>query len=834
VEAALAKLGDHPAAAQFRRERDELHALQAALEPDPDVMFGGETKSRDLGTVSDASYKATSPRLELVGGALAKVSEKTEQGFNRAINRAERAGRTKEAAELRARRDEVLGHAPGAEDPVPKGHVRLYRGEGEDFMSYEDQGLIPGDEVHWYTRDREFAEAHNEGGGLYSVDVPTKIAADYAVGAGNYQLPGTIAAEARRLDEPGGDPGAAAAGRQAAAVRGSVNEPTQFGEGPAPLEAAPAAERATGAQMRPTPGTPFYVPDYVRRETAPLDVGAKRGRGQGVAKPPQSARRNQSVNFHLGRLTKNVDQLGPDFLDTLRYALADDLHGGLMDAAASISEEQVRAHPLPKGWDFVAKEVVNPRTGLKRAQTLNRVRQADVPMRSNEDLLRMRERLADKFKVTDYKRDAARDDKGNYLIVPQSMLKQAVGEFTRSSGAVDFFLGKPTRVWRALVLGARLGFLTNNVVGNHLLYAIKAGGPTGLRAYLNAVKKEHGPGMVKTLLNDGSLPPRMRDKFMREFFPEQVHGTFGTTQRPEQTALQGRKARKVRSLAAGVVPATQAVAESNLRRAFVEHYIRKSPEFKKVYNELPKQARDFEQAAAKLIRGEGGDAYRELISKQVNDSLGDYLGLGPLERGIRSVVPFYTWYRAILRITAHLALDDPVRAQIVAKLGQLGAAQTDELGLPEFARDVIPLGEPQGGQQDVLKTTGFNPFSTVSTLGRGVSGTAFGDPGDTGRALSELGVNPILLAGAENLAGKDFFSGRTLERGSLPGLVGGAFGNVGTDLPQWQLAKALAGHGRESKLYGKQSGREAALQYGGISKRRINLAQAHYYKAQGR
>ena len=87
--------------------------------------------------------------------------------------------------------------------PVPKGHVRLYRGEGEGYLSYKDQGLIPGDETHYFSTEREFANSHNQGGGLFYVDVPEKVARDYAAGAGNYSIPGTISAKARRVDETG-------------------------------------------------------------------------------------------------------------------------------------------------------------------------------------------------------------------------------------------------------------------------------------------------------------------------------------------------------------------------------------------------------------------------------------------------------------------------------------------------------------------------------------------------------------------------------------------------------------------------------------------------------
>src|SRR3954463_8250147 len=103
------------------------------------------------------------------------------------------------------------------------------------------------------------------------------------------------------------------------------------------------------------------------------------------------------------------------------------------------------------------------------------------------------------------------------------------------------------------------------------------------------------------------------------------------------------------------MPLTQAVADRTLRRALVETMIRKSPEFKKVYRSMPRQTRDFETAAAKILRGEGGHAYQRMITERVNNVLGDYLNMSPFERNVlRGMFPFFGWYKAITRISAHL------------------------------------------------------------------------------------------------------------------------------------------------------------------------------------
>lgn len=96
-------------------------------------------------------------------------------------------------------RSEAARDSRGALPPVPKGHTRFYRGEGENYMSYKKQGLIPGDETHYFTTDRAFAQAHDTGGGLHYLDLPRGIAKDYRSGAGNYEFPGILAQDMKRV-----------------------------------------------------------------------------------------------------------------------------------------------------------------------------------------------------------------------------------------------------------------------------------------------------------------------------------------------------------------------------------------------------------------------------------------------------------------------------------------------------------------------------------------------------------------------------------------------------------------------------------------------------------
>jgi hypothetical protein len=555
----------------------------------------------------------------------------------------------------------------------------------------------------------------------------------------------------------------------------------------------------------------FYVPDVLPgNRYSNLDI-QRMGGGKGVPRVPGSAKENKGILFKTGQLALHPDVLGPEFLNTLKYGLHQDIHSELMQSAVRSTRQP---HP---DWVAVRKSSSQkiPKTAQNAARTRDQLSE-----------LAGAEYQPDKFHIEPGQSlDDAEQIHGEYLWVPRQLADHLAGEFTRSSGAIRKFIEKPLQTWRALVLGLRVGFLVNNFVGNHLLYAIHAAGPDGLKAYLNAVKRVHGESMVKRLITDHQIPEALRERFMDEFFPEQSHAaTFGETQKPGPVLgkrLQGKKGRKLKRATAGLLPATQAASETVLRRALVEKLIRTSPEFKKVYNAMPRQTRSFETAAHRLLKSQGGDAFQARISEQVNNALGDYLHMGALGKAARDVLPFFSWYKAIVRITAHLALDNPLRLQIIEKIGQLGVEWNEQqLGpLPDYLKGIVVLGK--GDNPLVASSSGVNPFATIGQV-TDAGGLIYGKPGTAGRAFSELGPNPFLLSAIEQLSGKDLFSGRDLKGNQGLALVGP---NIATELPQVQVAKAIAGHGRKSKLYGKQSGAESLLQFLGAPLKNLDKSQ---------
>lgn len=404
----------------------------------------------------------------------------------------------------------------------------------------------------------------------------------------------------------------------------------------------------------------------------------------------------------------------------------------------------------------------------------------------------------------------------HYYLAPKATIKAATGEFHRTSTIAHNLIERPLSAWRSIILGLRVGFLTNNIVGNNLIYAIRTAGLGGLRAYLHAVLEQKGPSVVSQLIHDpetsAKLGNRVTKQLMDEFFPEQVAGTFGRTQSPILESRVPSRATKIGKHARlGIMPATQAIAEDVPRRALVEVMLKKSPEFKAVYRGLPRQTRTFEEAARKALSDQS-PAYQRTISDEVNNVLGDYLNLGTFERTIvRNVLPFYSWYKAITHIAAHLATDTPGRALIVARLGQIGAEwDQKKLGdVPSYLKGAIPLGPERNGQQSVLATAGLNPFVTLDQLGRGFSAD-----------VGQLGLSPFIQTPLDEYARTQKYGGH------VPGL-GQLLAQSGKDFAKNLPLSQLASPSKPSKLYPKRTRRTQELAFVGAPIKTYDVGEAH-------
>lgn len=539
------------------------------------------------------------------------------------------------------------------------------------------------------------------------------------------------------------------------------------------------ASEALGRPVRSITGNPYYITDVpigTQKAVSPLAI---RGGGGGPARAPGSAKRNLGKLFLSGRMHVRSDVLGPEFLKRVKFVKYDEIHNGLVRGAVRVTDEDLArlnkegVAQVPKGWQYVRQHHREKKPLTMRGETEEHVPLSEL-IPNPGDL--QESQLAQEGFMTTTKAEAHGADQGVYHIVPKSMGKAATGEFTKSNEAVHMFVKKPLAVWRALVLGLRPGFLTNNIVGTSLMYAASRGGKGAMRDLFGAFMETHGPQVGKKLLDHPSTPPALRRSLYEEFFPEQMqaHGTFGGTQSPAVGATAASKALRTGEQVTAVLPKASGTFEAGARKATIRGLIRNSPEFRSVYKMMPRQTRSFEGAARQLLEGKGSREFQRRISKEVNDALGSYMNMSSFERNVlRNSAPFYAWYKAITTTAFHLAADTPLRANILGHIGQLGKEQSEAaLGeVPSFLKGAIRLGAGAGGTVKVLATQGANPWATLEQLRRGAT-----------TDITDLGLNPFAMAGIEGVAHAKhgIISPAALAAGGLAG--------IGRDLPLTRVA----------------------------------------------
>jgi hypothetical protein len=166
------------------------------------------------------------------------------------------------------------------------------------------------------------------------------------------------------------------------------------------------------------------------------------------------------------------------------------------------------------------------------------------------------------------------------------------------------------------------------------------------------------------------------------------------------------------------------------------------------------------------------------------EALVDYGNLSSFERQVvRTMVPFYSWQKGMLRLVARFPIDHPVAAGITMMLGRLNEELArDQFGedMPEGYLGLIPL--PGGG---AFNTRSLNPFQDAAAL-------------TTPQGIASS-VNPYIQAIVRNALGapeggfvkyqrvNEF--GQAVPDTSLPEDIGATF----TGVPQARLVTGLGG-----------------------------------------
>lgn len=133
-----------------------------------------------------------------------------------------------------------------------------------------------------------------------------------------------------------------------------------------------------------------------------------------------------------------------------------------------------------------------------------------------------------------------------------------------------------------------------------------------------------------------------------------------------------------------------------------------------------------------------------------NAFLGDYLGLGPIERGVfRRLIPFYAWTKAMSKLAFTLPFLAPAKTFFWHRYS---AALIDMMGdgeLPEWAAPYAPVFALANGNTVWARLTNVNPFTSARTT------TVGGAP--IPAMLAFWQQNPWISVGYRLIGGRDEF-----------------------------------------------------------------------------
>jgi hypothetical protein len=208
---------------------------------------------------------------------------------------------------------------------------------------------------------------------------------------------------------------------------------------------------------------------------------------------------------------------------------------------------------------------------------------------------------------------------------------------------------------------------------------------------------------------------------------------------------------------------------------------------------------------------------------RINDVLGDFNDLSHNERAIlRRIIPFYSWYKVITKISAKYALRYPARVLLMKNIAD--AARTDgEPPLPEWMRGALLVGRPAGGTQTLLTTQGVNPFQTLTQLGTSGPGGLVSPPINSA-VIGMTGRNPV-FGGLQ-----DYYGPGATQKGGWEGFAERFLGSSAAAFPPVSQGPQIVGGKYKGKLYhphtyhvGPLSVNDFLLQYMGIPIRHVQL-----------
>jgi hypothetical protein len=415
--------------------------------------------------------------------------------------------------------------------------------------------------------------------------------------------------------------------------------------------------------------------------------------------------------------------------------------------------------------------------------------------------------------VTTKADEMLRDANGNLRIVSKGDHARSSSEFLNSSKVVKMLYTEPTKVWRWFILGASPRYFVNNYVGNSIMMLAATDPVTFVKAFRSYMNILHNPEVAAS--GEAQILLDLRGN---NWIKKHYAGEMGFGRSSGLNPISGL-------VEDGTSPVTKLLGgKANVLMEFTHRHADLPQRYLALISAMHKMP-EYQQAYAKFRAGGMGhfaaerkaadyasqsEAVRQLVRQHVNHVFGQYHTFTRFEQGIRKLVPFYSWDRAIVVHMKHLIVTQPYKVAMGAALGTVGNYKTQEImgNVPDFLQSAIPakllsgplgilqglIGQNKSQRMGMINAMSISPYGTIGDLSHmamSLTGTGKGNF-RTGESLGAT-LNPFIQGAAQQLAGVDLSTGAPVapaSGGPIVGIYKDTFGNI----PQYKLVEALLGH----------------------------------------
>lgn len=332
------------------------------------------------------------------------------------------------------------------------------------------------------------------------------------------------------------------------------------------------------------------------------------------------------------------------------------------------------------------------------------------------------------------------------LAISKSMQHDIVGGRKAMSEGRSQALTKAMTAWKYATLATRPGFLVTNVLSNSFMTVLKS--------------SWNFPAMTRT-----------RAALASGVFKEH-HFSEGTTFGSSEAAMRGKGAiTKSLSKAANALYTATGWHEHQMRQLLMYDTARRLPQVKAEMRRLKGGKYDPSANSGKTLFHAAysaavakNPAIRGLVTRNMDDALGNYRYYTAQEKMLKNLSPFYSWERHSVRNMIRMYEDNPATMAILSEIGMQGDKRFKrDFGnnMPAFVRSYIEdqyiktvaehLG--MGSEVNMYDFNSVNPYTTALTVGELMGG------GKSARDSALAMLGPAVTGPLEEITGKNTLTG---------------------------------------------------------------------------